>query len=90
MKQTSLAKDNRFSMQKSYSHDLQYSRIENVLVLPDTNGEQASHAVVTDRNNVRMDREFMPIKLVFLNVFLQNGEVIMSHLCQRKRERGCA
>ena len=69
----------QFFYAKAYSHDLQYSRIENVLVLPDTNGEQASHAVVTDRNNVRMDREFMPIKLVFLNVV-----EVMSHFVSGK------
>lgn len=58
----------QFFYAKAYSNDTQYSQIENVLVLPDTNSEKATHAVVIDRNNVRMDSEFMPIKLVFLNV----------------------
>jgi hypothetical protein len=69
----------QFFYAKAYSNDPQYSRIENVLVLPDTNGKQASHAVVTDRDNVRMDSEFMPIKLVFLNV-----AEVMSHFVSGK------
>ena len=69
----------QFFYAKAYSNDPQYSHIENVLVLPDTDGEQASHAVVTDRDNVRMDSEFMPIKLVFLNVV-----EVMSHFVSGK------
>lgn len=69
----------QFFYAKAYSNDPQYSRIENVLVLPDTSGEQASHAVVTDRDSVRMDSEFMPIKLVFLDVV-----EVMSHFVRGK------
>lgn len=69
----------QFFYAKAYSNDPKYSRIENVLVLPDTDAELASHAVVTDRHNVRMDSEFMPIKLVFLDVI-----EVMSHFVSGK------
>ena len=58
----------QFFYAKAYSNNRKYRQIANVLVFPDTKGEKASHAIVTNRNRIRMDDEFAPIKLVFLDV----------------------
>ncbi len=59
----------QFFYAKAFSHRANYRRIVNALVFPNTDGVKASQALVVDRvSSHRMDAEFSPIKLIFLDV----------------------
>ena len=69
----------QFFYAKAYTHDGRYKNVENVMVFPYIQGDKAKHAVVLNESDQVLDTEFVPIKLVFLDV-----TEVMTHFINRE------